>query len=379
MYCVYFGLLLVALVVSGFATWLRLRQQRIGVVVQTLAGIVSQNLPLVPAVQAAARPERRALRKIYARLAEYLAAGQPLSTALRCAVPACPGELVGALQGAERGGTLPGVLQSLAERVRREVWLPPARGLPTWYPLVLLVAVPGAVAFLFVVILPKFREIFDDFGVHLPQITQMLFAIAQPVIDNGALILIAVLVIGLALVQGLIGRHFFPRLPDRWQPLFFLRDTLVWCIPGLRQRSQSYALSQQLIVMHAALRAGHDLGEAARQAASVAVNFYARHRLSRWAVALDQGNDPRIAAIRLGLPAPFVQALGAARPEGELATRLEYLADYYCILHHHWMRTVAAVATPLMVMAWGLIIGFVILAFFLPLVMLIEGVLQSIG
>ncbi len=377
-YVLYLALLVLAFVGGAISAWLRIRRQRTGVVIQTLASIVSQNLPLVPAVRAAAGAERGALREVYARLAKRLEVGDELSTALRCSIPACPGEVVGALQGAERGGTLPGVLQTVAARVRREVWQPPVRGLPIWYPLVLLVVLPLVVTFLVVTVLPKFRAIFADFGTPLPQITVALFDVTRPLGNYAALMVVGLLLAVLALLQALIGRHFLTRVPDRWQPVYALWDTLVWSVPGLRQGARNYALGQQLLIMPAALRAGHDLGEAARQGACAAVNWHARRRLRRWATALEAGADPLAAAGRLGFPAPFMQALLTARTDGELAARFEYLADYYQALHCHWLRVLAAAFTPLMVIAWALVVGYIVVALFLPLIALVQGVMSTI-
>jgi type IV pilus assembly protein PilC len=377
-YMLYLALLCVALGVGAISAWLRIRRQRTGVVIQTLASIVSQNLPLVPAVQAAASAERRALREIYARLARRLEVGDELSTALRCSLPACPGEVVGALQGAERGGTLPGVLQSVAACVRREAWQPPVRGLPIWYPLMLLVILPLVVTFLIVTVVPKFRAIFEDFGTRLPQITVALLDFTKWLSGYATWVILGLLIAVLALAQALVGRYFLTRMPDRWQPVYALWDTLMWGLPGLRQAARNHALGQQLLVMQAALRAGHDLGEAARQGACAAVNWHARRRLLHWAAALEDGTDPLAAASRLGFPAPLRQALTTARTDGELAARFEYLADYYQALHTHWLRVLAAAFTPLMVIAWALVVGYIVLALFLPLIALVQGVMSTV-
>ncbi len=376
-YVLYLILLGLGLGVSSLAAWLRVRQQRPGVVLQTLASIVSQNLPLVPALRAAATAERRALRRIYTRLAQRLELGDDLCTAVRGVLPSCPGEIIGALQGGQEGGTLPGVLQSLAARWRRDTWRPSGSRVPMWYPLLLLLVVPAVVTFVLVNVVPKFESIFKDFEVGLPAATVSLVYLAnwlERCLPVWLLLLLAVLV---GLLQALVGRYFFTRLPDRWQPLFALWDTLVWAVPGLRAIAQHQALAQQLPLMQAALRAGHDLGAAARQGGCAAVNWHARRRLARWATMLEAGADSVQSARQLGFPSPLVEALLTARADGELAARFEYLAEYYQTLYGHRRRVLAAVCTPLMVMAWGLAIGAIVLALFLPLVALLRGVFET--
>jgi type IV pilus assembly protein PilC len=377
-YLAYGFLLVLAGVIGSTSAWLRLRRMRAGIVVQRLAGFVSHNLPLARIVRATAEDEHGAIRRIFTRLAEKLERGEPLSIAVRAAVPSCPGEVIGALQGAERGGTLPGVLQALAARVRRRTWARLSAPAPTWYPVILLVLLPVVVGFFVVLIIPKFKEIFEDFGTKLPALTTTLVTAAQ--IANDHIVWLFMLGLGLIilLIQASIGRYFFTRLPDRWQPLYATWDTLVWALPGLRATAQHHALAEQLPLIHTALRAGHDLGEAATQGTFAAVNWHARRRLRRWAAALTDGQEAAAAARQAGLPSPVVRALLTARSDGEIAARFEYLADYYQSLYLHWRHILTAALTPLMVVAWAVPLAYVVVALVLPLVSLIQSVMNTI-
>ncbi len=374
-----FGILVcVGLAVSVFSVWLRLRQQRAGIVLQTVASIVSQNLPLVPSLRAAATAERRAVRRVYGRLALRLEVGDDLCTAMRVALPSCPGEIVGALQGGQEGGTLPGVLQSLAERWRRATWRPSNDQVPAWYPMLLLLLVPTVLTFVLVQVMPRLEIIFKDYDAALPAETLALVTATRVIQSNLVPLVILLAAVAIGLLQVMVGRFFFSRLPDRWQPLFGLWDTLVWMLPGARVIVQHQALAQQLPLMQAALRNGQDLGAAARQGSRAAVNWHARRRLERWATRLEAGTDSVQSARQLGFPTLLVEALLTARADGELAARFEYLADYYLALHAHSRRVLISVCMPLVVIVWALIIGAIVLALFRPLAALIEGVLASI-
>ena len=309
----YILFLLGIVAIGGTAAWLRIRRLRLRMAVQTLASLVSQNLPLTAGLQAAARGERGRLRRSYARLAQRLEAGDSLSAAVRGTLPACPGEIVGALQGAERGGTLPAVLQSLAADARRELREPDIARRPWWYLFILAVVVPLVLLLYWVLIVPKFREIFLDFGTTLPPITETVLGIGQLVGDNALLVSVLGFIALLGLVHLVIGRHFVVRGPGRLQVFFTLWDTLVWHLPVFRRVANTNALARQLPLLQAAIRAGHDLPEAVRQAACVTVNFHARRRLTGWALALESGADLLDSAP--GWVAG-TGALGTGRPEG---------------------------------------------------------------
>lgn len=371
-------LLFGAACVAVFRAWLRIRRLRERLVVQTLSMIVSQNLPLVAALRSAALQERGALRRVFGHMARQLEAGDALSTALRCAMLSCSGATVGALQGAELGGTLPAVLHALAADQRRADRGAPRSGPVMPYFVTLSVIFAMTVSFLLISVIPKFHEIFADFDLALPPITQSVIGIGTFANNHPGWISSGLGVLILALLQVSIGRHFLVRVTDRLQLPFLTLDTLAWHLPLARQTAEARALARQLPVMQAAVRSGQDLRDAARQAERVDANYHARRRLRRWAAAIEQGTDPAVAARRLRFPPPFLHALVSAKRADELAAALEYLSSYYRSLLSHWDRVLASLAVPTLVISFGLFLGYVVVALFLPLTYLIDAMIDQI-
>jgi type IV pilus assembly protein PilC len=356
--------------------WLRLRRARHVAVVQTLASIVGQNLPLPRCLRAAAEQERGAMRRIYGRMAARIEIGDSLATALRSALPVTPGRVLGAVQAGEAGGTTAGVLRDLAEELRLDRPAANAPGTPLPYLLGMLFALPAVLGFILVTVVPRFHEIFLDFEIELPASTQWLIAVSAADATQVVVPIALLVLLGGGLQIG-IGRHFLVRVPDRYQWPAAMLDRVLWRIPGLRRLSESRALARQMAVLEAAVNAGHDLPAAARQAAKVDANWVARQRLRRWADLIEGGEDAAEAARLLGFPAAVRSGLAAARTQ-ELGSALAYLALYYRGLTFHWERVLAAVLTPCIVLAWAACVGFVVLALFLPLVVLIDGVADSV-
>ena len=368
------GLAWVAILVA----WLRIRRLRERDVVQTLAALVGQNLPLVAGLQAAAEQERGALRRIFRDLAERLEAGAALSTALGCALVNCSGWVVGAVRGAERGGTLPSILRLLASEKRdtrvNQAGFTPA--LP--YFALLLLIYPAITLAIITFLVPKFRDVFLDFGVpSLPPITEKLIRVLGLANDHPVLSMAALAAIVLTVAQVVIGRNFWARKPDLFQWPFVLLDSLSWHLPLGRRVAQVRALARQLPIMQAAVRAGEDLPEAARQAACVDANHYSRCRLRRWADAIEQGGDPVDAARRSRLPKPLIRALVAARGGRELPAVLDYLSSYYRSLSVHWDHVAASVIVPTLMLLFGMCFGYVVVAFYMPLQYLLDSVMAE--
>jgi type II secretory pathway component PulF len=233
------------------------------------------------------------------------------------------------------------------------------------------VCVPGIVTVMLVLVIPKYREIFLDFGTALPAITIALLNLSTLLEHIGPwLILAAALLLfawGLALLLRRLHGHQVDALAWPW-------DAAMWHLPIVRSAARRRALMGQLLVLHAALRAGHDLAWATRQTTTAAVNLFARRRMARWAKDLVAGADRVQSARQAGLPESFVRVLSAARNDGELAAGCEYLSDYLVRVERHWGAVVRGVLEPVAVLAWALCVAFVALALFYPMVTLIQSV-----
>lgn len=373
--------LAVVLLVCGaglLAAWLRVRAARVREVVQMLAGIVGQNLPLVPALRAAAAQESRTLARIYREIAAGLLSGDDLHAALRTALPSCPGEVAGAVRAGEAGGTLPAVLRRLAADARREPRPGEALRPAVPYLLAMLLVLPVMVLFLASVVMPKYREIMWDFGLEMPPLSQRVLGLTDWPGSVWLLVVLAAPLAGLCIVQAALGRHFLPRSADRFQPLYAAWDVLVWHLPLARQVASQRALARQLPVLQVAVRAGQPLPEAARQAGHVAANLFARRRLRRWAELLAAGHDPVDAARRTGLPAPVRQVLAAAQRGADLGSGLQFAADYYRALGAHWEHVLTSAVAPLIVLVWGALAGALIVAVILPLVGILNAAIELV-
>jgi type II secretory pathway component PulF len=165
-------------------------------------------------------------------------------------------------------------------------------------------------------------------------------------------------------------------MPERVGPLWASIDALAWFLPGAHRLSEASALARQLPVLQAGVRAGHDLPAAARQAACVATNYFARRRLRYWAADIEAGQAPGIAAARAGFPRALRRAL--AGPPADLPVGLEYVAGYYGSLRVHWQRVLVSALVPIAVLLWGLVAAYIVTALYLPLVALIDSLVESI-
>ncbi|MGE0482001.1 MAG: type II secretion system F family protein [Phycisphaerae bacterium] len=362
---------------AAMSIFLRGRKLRIRGLVHTLALLVGQNIPLGAGLRAAAAHEPRRMRRIYEHLADHLENGVALSAAVMDVEPACPGAVYGALRAAETGGTLPTVLRELAAEQRRSAATPRLVS-PVIPYLVLLLLIPVYAAVFGLVVGPKFRDIFRDFGVALPAMTELLLSTSAVLASNSIAFTALLGVIAAITFQALFGRHMTRRLPDRRQPLNELIDTLAWHLPGARQLAETRAWAAALPLLEAAIRAGHDLPAAARVAACADANIFARRRLRAWANAIEGGAAPASAARHLGMSPKVVNAVAAGGAREAFAAALGYLAVYFESVRDHRARVLAEALTPAVVLVAGAAALAAALGMFLPIQALTEAVMETI-
>ncbi len=108
------------------------------------------------------------------------------------------------------------------------------------YPVILLVAGTGALLFFSLVILPKFQEIFSQFDVRLPFMTQLIFNLVNFGRNNFLIFLVGIVVLGIFLqsfLKSKVGKEFLDRvvlkvpfLKDFFYIYFFERLSSTACI-----------------------------------------------------------------------------------------------------------------------------------------------------
>lgn len=354
-----------------------IRREHVGWLLRTLSTITSRNLPLAPAVRAAAEEERGVFRRRVERMADHLGEGNSLAAAIRISFPIVPGDVVGALDGAERAGILPGVLRRLARQnahdVAKKNWMIWTLLFWTGIMVIGLLSVMGGFMF---VIRSHLTDIVKDFGEDIPPFTQAVFGLfgANRAAPYG---IIAIAVLIMLLKHMLFHMYNSMRRPDRFEPFAWIVDSATWFSP-LRRYANLVALARQTPLIQMAVEAGHDLPSAARHAAYVDANWYARRRLLRFAETIESGSDPLSAARVCRMPGPFILALHEGRSGGNLGGALEYLSDYYASLRVHWERVIVAILAPLLILLMGLAVFCVVYAVLLPIQSLIASIMQTV-
>lgn len=222
------------------------------------------------------------------------------------------------------------------------------------YPLVVLSAAAAVMVFFSVLVIPVFRQIFQDFGLKIPLLTTAILTIAEWIM-NGRLIMIAA-----AVAVG----------------AYALTKFVQWGLPaGLRNwlsdrfgkpLGRSTAIAQFSHYLADLLEAGFAPALALRLAGSAAESPRLKRAAWRAAGEIEAGNISGLANRRI-LTASVLNAVEADLPSRSRVTLLRELSRCHgerASLLLSWTR---GVVEPLAIVLVGLIVGVVVIGLFLPL------------
>jgi type IV pilus assembly protein PilC len=288
-----------------------------------------------------------------ARVAEQLEQGVSLHKALQAARGVASREMLLAAAIGESTGRLALCLRNAAPGRITTVWL---EILPRFvYPVILLLPISGITTFFVVYILPRFERIFDDFGADLPDLTARLRALAEVVIDfDWAIALTLFILIGLGTV-------------------LIVSSTVRWYFPVVARLYRKHVQGLVLRMLAVLLEANQPVPDAlALLADSGYFPSVARRRLRVVRRRVEQG-EPLADSLRRGrlLPKAMVPLVQAAERMRNLPWALAELGENLAQRTVQLMRRISLVVFPLIVAVIGLLVGFIVIGMFIPLVDLI--------
>ncbi len=334
----------------------RLRTQQQETMLWVLALAAERGRPLGPAVAALAEQSSGRNRLRLRRVSECLEAGLSLPEALdfvRKSAPA-PARLL-----VRVGHDTDALVEALRDAASGRSAQPPgwqSFGARIGYLCFVLLVMQLIIGFVLYFIMPKFEAIFKDFGVPMPGVTIAAIGASQWITTGLTLPILTVLqwllLLYLPLAFAGYGEMKIPVI-DR---LFFRRHAIL-----------------VLRCLAMVIEAGRPIGAGLNTLAIAYPASWVRERLAGVYLLSEQGHDWVDALWRFGLITKTDHALlESARRAGNLPWALRELADGGARRLAYRMQAIGQIALTLVLLALGAFVGFIAVAYFLPLVQLIE-------
>lgn len=345
-------------------------------VVSRLALVTRLNLPLVGALDAAAQGESRPVAQILRQISLLVHEGHSLSRALEISFPSCPETLTAALRQAEACGQLTRALDDQERMIAATVNLPfdrkPYARNAMLYAGIVIFFVAVMVLWLSLFLFPKFMEIFSDYDASVPWMTQMLMDAATFAFPMGALIVSGAIacVLVIVLVDAALGN-------ERSISVAIVKAVRS-ALPVTHSIDYGLGMAKAIRIMALGLRSGSATAFGATLPAVVCRTNHVRSRLAAFSLSVAGGAAPHQAAREARLGDVLVGALRMVERGEDPDRALGHAADYYEAIAYRWWHALVAATLPLVTLALAALVGFVVLALFLPLVSLIDQVMETL-
>jgi len=323
--------------------------------VWALAVAAERGIPLEQAARAFADERSVQIGVRVSRLADLLESGVPLPVALDTTRNPLPADaLLAARLGQVTGRLGPALRMSLRHSEMFDRTLREAFGQLGYLVGIVLVGTI-VVQWTMLKIVPVYAKMFDEFEMLLPSVTEWLVASATPALYTFPVVCAALLTMVVLLFS------------------YFVR----WSRYELPGANRFWVRSDGALVLRAlsfAVQQGRELGPAVRLLAEQYPRPSVARRLERAAASIDRGIPwcDALHAERL-VTATDAALLKAAQRVGNLTWALEELSEGSLRRWAFRWKILVDIAFPFAILGLGMLVMFIVVGLFLPLVSLIQG------
>lgn len=293
---------------------------------------------------------------------EDIEGGATLSEAMARQPKAFDNLYVNMVKAGEAGGALEIILQRLAEFKERSQSLKRKVQGAMIYPCAVIFVASAIVFFIMYYIIPKFKKIFEDFGTELPGMTVALINFSDWVVEY--FYLIPAIPIGLYLLLKIIRKN---------KTGLFATDWLALRIPLLGKIIRKSIIARVCRTLGTLIASGVPILEAIIIARDTSGNAVFRKAFDQIYAAIREGESMAVPLKETRITDDMVvNMVDVGEETGALDDMLYKVADVYDEEVAVLVDGLVNLLEPLMVVILGLIVGFIVIALFMPLIKLLN-------
>lgn len=324
-----------------------------------LSDLSAAGLPLDRAIQVVAeQSESEALSLIAEQALEDVRGGLSVSQALGKHPKVFSEIYTQSLRAGEASGQFPAVSGRLADVLESEVARRSQIISALTYPIVLTFVAIGVVLFLLLYVVPKLSGVFESLGNDLPAPTVLLLAFTTFLTKQWYIVI--------GLIVGIVVSY---RLWAATESGALTRDKLILRIPILGTVIRKAVVSRFARVLSTLVFGGVPILESLSIAGQSAGNRVFKESSNQVADDVRDGRSIAESMRNSGTFPPVITHMVAIGEEtGDLPKMLGRVADSLDFEVDNGMRRLTALVEPLIVLAMGGFVGFVVLAVLLPIV-----------
>ena len=336
-----------------------------------LATLIDSGLPLLRGLTVLGKQERDAtLKRTIDRLADSVQGGSTFSDALALHPRIFNHLYVNMVKAGEAGGVLELVLNRLAEFQEKTQKIKHKVAAAMVYPGIVMTMAITIMGFLLVYIVPKFEGIFHDMlgDKPLPGITRLVIGVSAFVKGHT-----------LILIGGIIGLVMLYKGCARTTAGKWILDRFKLRLPLFGDVIRKSAISRFARTLGTLVTSGVPILQALSITRETAGNVMIAKAISRVHESVKEGESivQPLEASRV-FPPMVISMVDVGEETGRLPDMLLKIADVYDDEVDNAVAAMTAALEPIMIVFLAVIVGTIVIALFMPLVSIIQG-LQAQG
>ncbi len=312
------------------------------------------------------------LKRMLVDIGEKVEGGESLSRAMMRHPRTFNNLFIGLIKAGEVGGVLEESLQRLSQFLEKDVELRRKVKSALTYPVLVMVAAIGIVIFLVAWVVPNFAQLFKDIGLKeddFPGMTKFLIDLSATFSQRWWMYIVAIVTItvGWRLFKG---TRFGLRVADR----------LKLKVPVFGKLHHKVCMARFARTMGTLLTSGVPILQAMETVAGTVGNSVMSDAVLDARARIREGDrigDP-LEASRL-FPPMVVHMISVGEESGSLDYMLQKIADFYENEVEAALASLTAALEPVLIVFLGFVVGFIVIAMFLPLVKVIESLSSGAG
>ena len=336
-----------------------------------LSTLQDAGLPILRSLQILEQQQKPGLLKaIIGGVGDEVEGGGTLSDAMSKYPKAFDKLYVNMINAGEAGGVLDLILARLADFMEKAAKLKKKVIGAMIYPAVVITIAIGIVSMIMIFVIPKFETIFKDFGTKLPAITQFLmdlsrwfanwgwaYVVASPIVfmliyklirtSEGGKYATDLIKLKIPILGTILGKSSIGRFTRTLGTLISAGVPILDAINITKETCGNEVYSRALQKVHDAIREGESMADplrATKVCDAIVVNM------------IDVGEET-----------------------GDLDKMLIKIADNYDSDVDVLVGSLISILEPVMVVVLGLIVGFIVIALFMPMISLIQNMSSGGG
>jgi type II secretory pathway component PulF len=347
-----------------FARFGGVSRREIDAFTRQLANLLAAGVPMSRALGILSREAARtAPKKLWALVHDQVAGGMALADALSLNPRAFSPIYVAMVRAGETGGFLDVVLEQIATFRAREADLKGRVKGALVYPAILAVLAAGILVFLLTFFIPRFSQMFAEFGGSLPALTRYIVAASELLVRYWLVLVLGVVLLVFA-VQRMLGSEEGRRT----------MATLVLRLPLFGTGMARFALVRFCRMLGTLIGAGVPLIASLRVAKEAIGNQVLADTVSSAIESVQKGHPlaRSLEGSHLLFPAAVIEMVSVAEESGRLDQELTRLAAAYEQELDRHLKMMVTLIEPAMLFLMAVIVGGVVIGMLLPIFSLQE-------